>query len=122
MDSDWFIIGLEVVFILLISYDVKKYFETKKREYIVNIVLTAGFAVWTLYPFYTSYFGWNSKQKEDLIVHCSDVSDTKLCTCIDNTIFKTYMHSEYMSIDKNSSAFQEFLKETKEDCNDSGWF
>jgi len=122
MDSDWFIIGLEVVFILLISYDVKKYLATKKREYIVNIVLTIGFAIWTLYPFYTSYFEWDEKQKEDLLVHCSDVKDTKLCTCIDNAVFKTYKHSEYVSIDKNASEFQEFLQETKEDCNDSGWF
>jgi len=122
MDSDWFIIGLEVVFILLISYDVKKYLTTRKREYIVNIVLTVGFAIWTLYPFYTSYFGWDAKQKEDLLVHCSDVNDTKLCSCIDKAIFKTYKHEEYISTDKNASEFQEFLKETEEDCNDSGWF
>jgi len=122
MDSDWFIIGLEVVFILLISYDVKKYLKTKKREYIVNIVLTVGFAIWTLYPFYTSYFEWDEKQKEDLIVHCSDVNDSTLCTCIDKAVFKTFTHEEYVSIDKDTSEFGEFLKETKEDCNDSGWF
>ena len=122
MDSDWFIIGLEIVFVLLIAYDVKKYIETKKREYILNIVLTAGFAVWTLYPFYTSYFGWDEKQKEDLIVHCNDANDTKLCKCIDKAIFKIYKHEEYTSLDKNSNEFQDFLKETKEDCNDSGWF
>ena len=122
MDSDWFIIGLEIVFVLLIAYDVKKYLETKKRDYIVNIVLTAGFAIWTLYPFYTSYFGWDDAQKQDLLSHCSDTNDTKLCSCIDKSIFKTYEHSEYVTLDKNSTEFKEFLKETKEDCNDSGWF
>ena len=122
MDSDWFIIGLEIVFVLLIAYDVKKYLETKKRDYIVNIVLTAGFAIWTLYPFYTSYFGWDDAHKQDLLSHCSDTNDTKLCSCIDETIFKTYEHAEYVTLDKNSTEFKEFLKETKEDCNDSGWF
>lgn len=32
LDSDWFNIGLEIVFLLLISYDVKKYIETKKES------------------------------------------------------------------------------------------
>ncbi len=122
MDSDWFIIGLEVVFVLLIAYDVKKYIETKKRDYIVNIVLTAGFAVWTLYPFYTSYFGWDESQKRELLSHCGEESNTTLCSCIDETIFKSYTFDEYRGVDKNSTEFVEFVKETKEECSDSGWF
>ena len=124
LDSDWFNIGLEIVFVILISYDIKKYFETKKREYIINIVLTIGFAIWTLYPYYTSYSGWESEQKVKMISNCnsSDLNSTKLCKCIDETTFKTYTHDEYMALDKNSSEYQEFLKETNEDCLDDGWF
>ena len=122
MDSDWFVIGLEVLFILLISYDVKRYIETRKREYILNIVLTAAFAVWTLYPFYTSYFGWEDKQKQEMLSTCTDANETKLCKCVDEAIFKEYVYEEYINLDKNSSAFSEFIKETQEDCNDTGWF
>ena len=122
MDSDWFVIGLEVLFILLISYDVKRYIETRKREYILNIVLTAAFAIWTLYPFYTSYFGWEDKQKQEMLSTCTDANETKLCKCVDEAIFKEYVYEEYINLDKNSSAFSEFLKETQEDCNDTGWF
>ncbi|MDQ1337965.1 MAG: hypothetical protein QG617_932, partial [Campylobacterota bacterium] len=65
LDSDWFVIGLEIVFLIFISYDLKKYFETKKREYIVNIVLTIGFGVWTLIPFYNSYMTWDEAKKQE---------------------------------------------------------
>ena len=122
LDSDWFSIGLEIVFVLLISYDLKKYFDTRKKEYIINIVLTAGFAVWTLYPYYTSYVGWEEKQKTVMISHCVDAKDTKLCKCLDETTFKTYTYDEYIALDKNASEYKEFLKETKEECLDDGWF
>jgi hypothetical protein len=122
LDSDWFNIGLEVVFVLLISYDLKKYFETRKREYIVNIVLTIGFAVWALYPYYTSYVGWEGEQKQVMISHCGDTNDTKLCKCIDEATFKNYTYDEYIALDKNSTEYSEFLKDTREDCSDSGWF
>lgn len=122
LDSDWFIIGLEIVFVILIAYDVKKYFQTKKNEYIFNIVLTLGFAIWTLYPFYKSYFGWEESQKVELLNHCDDINDTKLCKCLDEAIFKEYIYDEYIALDKNSSEFKEFLKDAKEECNDSGWF
>ena len=70
LDSDWFNIGLEIVFVLLISYDVKRYFETRKREYVINIVLTIGFDIWALYPYYTSYVGWQEAQKSVMISNC----------------------------------------------------
>jgi len=122
LDSDWFNIALEIVFVILISYDIKKYFETKKREYIINIVLTAGFAVWALYPYYTSYVGWEDSQKEMLLSNCRDSNDTKLCQCLDDTTFKTYTHDEYIALDKNTTEYKEFLQEAKEDCLDDGWF
>ena len=122
MDSDWFAIGLEIVFLVLISYDIKKYIETKKREYIVNIVMTIGFAIWVLYPFYKSYFGWEESQKSEMLSTCKDSNDTKLCTCIDDGIFKSYTYDEYKAQDKNSKDYKEFLKDTKEECLDDGWF
>jgi len=122
LDSDWFIITLEIVFVILIAYDIKKYIETKKKEYIINIVLTAGFAIWTLYPFYTSYFGWQEEQKSELLSHCGDTNETELCKCLDESTFKNYTYEEYLVLDKNSSDYKEFVKDAKEGCLDDGWF
>ena len=122
LDSDWFNIGLEILFIILIAYDVKKYMETKKREYIVNVVLTIGFAIWTLYTYYNSYVGWNDKEKGEMLSGCHDSNDSKLCKCLDDTIFKTYVYDEYVALDKNSSDYKNFLKESKEECLDDSWF
>ncbi len=122
MDSDWFVIGLEIVFLVLIIYDIKKYMETKKREYIINTVVTIGFAIWVLYPFYKSYFGWEESQKTEILSTCKDSNNTKLCNCVDETIFKTYIFQEYKNLDKNSKEYKEFLKDTKEECLDDGWF
>lgn len=122
LDSDWFNIGLEIIFVILISYDVEKYIKTKKKEYLTNIVLTLGFAIWTLYPFYKSYLCWEDEQKQSMLLVCNDSNDTKLCNCIDETIFKSYTFEEFSKVDKNSKEYSEFLKDTKEDCLDDGWF
>ncbi|MDQ7044986.1 MAG: hypothetical protein Q9M32_03615 [Sulfurimonas sp.] len=122
LDSDWFIITLEVIFLIIIIYDVKKYIETKKREYITNIVLTLGFAIWTLYPMYISYFGWEDSQKSEMLSTCTDSNNSTLCTCVDDAIFKEYTYDEYKVVDKNSSDYIEFIKDTKEDCLDNSWF
>ena len=125
LDSDWFIITLEIVFVILIAYDIKKYIEMKKKEYITNIVLTLGFAIWTLYPMYTSYFGWQDKQKQEMLLVCDEMKDanaTKLCNCVDETIFKNFTYKEFSQKDTNSKEYQEFMKEAKEDCLDDGWF
>ncbi len=122
MDTDWFNIGLEIFFVILISYDLKKYFETRKSSYITNIVLTIGFAIWTLYPYYTSYIGWENEQKMVMISHCNETDNSKLCKCIDEATFKNYTHYEYILIDKNSTEYSEWLSETKEECLDESWF
>lgn len=122
LDSDWFNIGLEIVFLILISYDIKKYVETKQRQYLVNVVITIGFAIWVLYPYYKSYFGWNELQKQELISTCVDSNDTKLCKCVDEAIFKGFTYEEYKAQDKNSSKYKEFIKEAKEECLDESWF
>ena len=118
LSSDCFNITLEIVFVILISYDIKKYFQTKKREYIVNAVLTIGFAIWALYPYYNSYVGWEDKQKQELISTCQDLNNSKLCECVDDRIFKEYTFDEYKILDKNGSDYKDFLKEAKEECID----
>ncbi len=117
LDSDWFIIGLEVVFIVLISYDVYKYVKTKKRQYIINIVLTLGLAVWTLYPFYTKYYEWNDKDREALIQECLSHGNERYCGCLENMIFKEYEEDVYKKIDKeNDMDFLEFMNESRKEC------
>jgi len=122
LDSDWFIIGLEIVFLVLIIYDIRQYVLTKKKEYITNIVLTLGFAVWALMPMYTKYFGWEESQREAMIQVCNDTNATELCNCVDESIFKEYTFKEYTNIDKNATEYVEFLKDTKEGCLDDSWF
>ncbi|NPA59468.1 MAG: hypothetical protein GXO30_03215 [Epsilonproteobacteria bacterium] len=123
LDSDWFNITLEVVFVILVSYDIKKYIQTKKKEYLTNIVLTIGFAIWALYPYYNSYVGWDDEQKKEMLSNCKgDENSTKLCRCIDDATFKNYMYDEYIKLDKNSSEYKEFLEDAKEECLDDGWF
>ena len=122
LSSDWFNIALEIVFVIFISYDIKKYIETKKREYIVNIALTIGFAIWTLYPFYKSYIGWSDSQKEVLEHECSDTNETILCDCINDKFFKNYDFLEYHDLNKSSVKYQEFITESTTDCLDDSWF
>lgn len=122
LDSDWFNITLEIIFVILIIYDVRRYMQTKKGEFIVNIILTIGFAIWTLYPYYTSYFGWEASQKESILSACESDANTTVCRCISEKVFKEYTATEYQALDKNGSKYVEFMKETKEDCTDDGWF
>ena len=124
LDSDWFIITLEVIFVILIAYDIKQYVKTKKKEYITNATLTIAFAIWTLYPMYVKYIGWNDLQKSEISSHCEnkDANATKLCECVNDTVFKNYTHAEYKALDKNAKEYKEFTKETKEDCLDDSWF
>lgn len=123
LSSDWFNITLEIVFLVLISYDLKRYFDTRKKEYIVNIVLTIGFAVWALYPYYNSYVGWEDEEKQEMLSHCTgDENSTKLCRCLDDATFKNYTYEEYKQLDKNSTEYKEFLEDAKEECLDDSWF
>ncbi len=122
LDSDWFNIALEIIFLILISWDIKRYFETRKKEYIINIVLTVAFAIWALYPYYNSYIEWSEEEKRSLLVHCDEEENATLCSCIDDAIFKNFTHDEYIKMDKNSSTFKEFLEEISHECQDDSWF
>ena len=120
MDEDWFVITLEIIFLVTIIYDARKYINTKKKEYLTNIVLTLGFAIWTLYPMYISYFKWSQSQKQDLLKVCQKEDNATLCRCIDESLFKEYGFDELQLLDKKE--LQEVKKDAKEDCLDDGWF
>jgi len=127
LDSDWFNITLQIVFVFLLIYDIRKYRQSKEKkkrqEAMLNIVLTIGFAIWTLYPYYTSYVGWQEKQKSAMLSNCKgDENSTKLCRCLDDATFKNYTYEEYKNIDKNASEYKDFLKDAKEECLDDSWF
>ena len=120
MDEDWFIITLEIAFLVFIIYDAKQYFRTKKKEYLTNIALTLGFAIWTLYPMYISYFKWDDSQKQEMLMSCEKEDNATLCRCIDKSLFKEYGFDELKTLDVK--ALTEFKKDAKEDCLDDGWF
>lgn len=123
LDSDWFNISLQIIFVLLIVFDIRKYQQTKKKEYMFNIVATIGFAIWALYPYYNSYVGWQEEEKKEMLSHCKgDENSTKLCKCLDESTFKNYTYAEYKTIDKNGSEYKSFLKDAKKDCLDDSWF
>lgn len=120
LDEDWFIITLEVVFLIFIIYDVRRYMQTKKKEYITNIVLTIGFFIWAAVPFYNSYITWNAAAKESYLQNCeAQEHNTTLCSCIGKEIFKDFSAE---SFDSNTSEYKELYKEHKEDCLDDSWF
>ena len=122
LDSDWFIIGLEIVFLTFIAYDAYKYLKTKRREYLLNIALAIGFALWVLYPFYTKYYKWEDKDRETLVQTCLSEHNTSYCTCVDNMIFKEYDLQSFSKLDKKSEEYLEFIKDSEEECFNSSWF
>lgn len=122
LDSDGFIIGLEIVFLTFIAYDAYKYFKTKRREYLLNIALAIGFAVWVLYPFYIKYYKWEDKDRNSLMQTCLSEHNESYCNCIDDMIFKTYDLQSFEALDKTSEAYLEFIKDSEKECFESSWF
>ena len=120
LSSDWFIISLEVVFLVLIVYDVRRYIQTRKKEYVTNIVLTIAFFIWAAIPFYNSYITWTDLDKKEYLGMCQDhEQNVTLCGCIANEVYKEF---SYKSFDSNASEYKEFYAEIKEDCLDDSWF
>lgn len=122
LSSDWFNMALEVLFLFLMVYDIQHYIETKKREYILNIVLTIVFFLWAAIPFYHSYVTWSDENKKSFESHCLQENNQTLCSCLDDKVFKEFTFEEFTAKDKNSSDYKEFLKESKEECLDDSWF
>ncbi len=123
MDSDWFIISLEIIFLILMWFDVKKYIQTKKKEYLTNIVLTLGFFIWTAIPFYNSYITWDENDKEKIIAKCTQENNETLCKCIKKAMFKEYSYPTYLALTQNNAKeLDEYIKDAKEECLDDSWF
>ncbi len=116
-ESDWFTITLEVVFLIFIVYDIKRYFETKKREYLLNITLTLGFFIWAFIPFYNKYFTWQEIDKAELLSTCKAEHNATYCGCMDDKVFKEYSLKSFKALDtKQDKDFLEFVKESEKEC------
>lgn len=120
LNSDWFNITLQIIFVLLIWFDIKKYRQTKKKEHLINIVVTIGFAVYMLYPYYISYFKWSKKEKSALLQTCQKEQNATLCRCLKKSIFEHYTYEEYRLL--KNDALENFVKDAKEECEDDSWF
>lgn len=118
LDNDWFIIGLEIFFLIFIAYDLKRYFETKKREYLTNIAITLALFIWTAIPFYNSYVTWEDRSKQELNQKCLQDNNTTVCECLNKEIFKEYSYDSFKNLEDNDIDFIEFKKEITEECLD----
>ena len=121
MDSDWFVISLEVAFLLFMAFDIKKYFQThdkkQKQSYLLNIVLTLGFFIWTAIPFYNKYFQWSDEQKAQTINSCIKEYNLSHCECLTDAIFKEYSFDHYKELDDiNATSLQEFITDSSKEC------
>jgi len=122
MDSDGFIIGLEIVFLTFIAYDGFKFYKTRQRQYIINIVLAIGFALWVLVPFYTKYYDWTPDQREDFKVQCLNDHNASYCKCMDNMVYKAFEYGDYKKMNKEDKEYKIFLKDSFEECFEDSWF
>lgn len=118
-ESDWFTITLEVIFLFFIIYDIRRYIVTRKKEYITNIVLTVGFAVWAFMPFYNKYFTWEESDRAQLIEACIEEHNASYCICLDDKIFKEYTLTDFHELDQTSDKdYLEFIAGMKEECSE----
>lgn len=120
LSSDWFNIGLEIVFLLFIIYDTRLYLQTKKKEYLMNIALTIGFFIWTMIPFYNEYITWKEEDRNRVTQQLVKENNATLGECLSGAVFKEYRYEAYKEVE--SKKYETFLKEAKEECLDDSWF
>lgn len=96
-ESDTFTIGLEVAFLVFIGYDARKYFLTRRREYLLNILLAVGFFIWAAIPFYNKYYTWSDAERNALTTLCAKLHDKAQCECLTDTVTKGYSFKAYES-------------------------
>ncbi len=117
LDNDYFNIILQIVFLLFIAYDTKKYFQTRQKQYLINIALTLGFFIWAIVPFYNKYMTWDNTHKSELKIWCEKDNNISMCKCLDDKVFKEYSYESYKAYkSKTDSDLKEFLSEVKKEC------
>ncbi len=123
-ESDWFTITLEILFMLFIVYDTRRYLQTRKREYLLNIVLAVAFFFWALVPFYNKYYSWQDGDKEGVLSACMKEYNQSYCTCLDDKIFKEYDFESYKALNKQKDErYLEFVDDVDKECRgEEGWF
>ena len=119
LDEDWFNITLQILFLLFIVYDLRRYLQTKKREYIINIALTIIFFIWAAVPFYTKYLSWSDKQRALLDTACGMSMHDTICRCINDKIEKEYPYEEYKDLElTGSQELRNFVKDAAKECKE----
>lgn len=117
LDNDIFVMVLNIIFLVLIIYDYKKYQQTKQKVLLVNIAVTIGFAIWVMIPFYNKYLTWEDKDIAKISATSKEHNATLRACLIDKTI-KAYSYESYCQQDINSSEFQAFLSESLKECEE----
>ena len=113
-----------MLFLLFITYDAKRYFQTRKREYLLNILLAVVFFFWASVPFYNKYYGWQERDRTSLTAQCADEYNQTYCSCLEDKIFKEYDFESYkvLSLNKDDE-LTEFLDESAKECRgEESWF
>lgn len=116
-ESDAFTIGLEIAFLGFIGYDARKYFLTRRREYIVNIALAVGFFIWAAIPFYNKYYTWSDADKLALQMICEKEKTEAVCECLTDAVTKEYAFSAYEAAFETPE-LQAFTQEAKKECRE----
>jgi glucan phosphoethanolaminetransferase (alkaline phosphatase superfamily) len=114
LDNDYFVIVLEIIFLIFIIYDFRKWLESKKREYLINIALAIAFFIYTAIPFYNKYYTWSDQDKNLLNERCLSEHNTTLCDCLNDKIIKEYSFSSFKTTDEKE--LKEFMSESKKEC------
>lgn len=128
LENDYFIIVLEIVFAYFIITDTKKYLATKKKEFLIGAILSLGFFIYALIPFYNKYNNWEETQKMEVVNICkqkaydnniSKENVENFCECYSDKIFKEYSYQKFnlLNIQREKELF-EFQEESIKDCKD----